>query len=296
MSMKTMAIGALTSMGMLAAPAHAAVETFTTVGAAQFIVPVGVTSIDVLLVGGGGGGANGHQGGGGAGQVLVQTLTVTAGQTFALSVGAGGTGAVSQNADNVIVGLTAGGATTFGALSADGGQVVNGINLGGHDGSSGGGAACNAGSLGGAGGSGGTNGQACQSGSSMPLGFGAGDYLASLVVFDDVSVTAGAGGAGGTGTHAGGGGAGGVLLDLVGPSGGDGLAAFSALGGQGYGAGGGAGGLDVTLNEIRFGGGDGADGLVLVEYAAVVSDVPLPAGGALLLSAFGLAAGLRRRG
>jgi hypothetical protein len=66
-------------------------------------------------------------------------------------------------------------------------------------------------------------------------------------------------------THAGGGGGGGVLLDGIGPSGQDGGAAFSGKGGGGFGGGGGAGGYDASGN-VRIAGGNGAPGLVYVEW------------------------------
>lgn len=284
MSFNKVVIGAAVTI-CIAGSSMAASMTFDTVGAGDFIVPADVSEINYLIVGGGGGGANGHQGGGGAGEVLIGTLSVSAGQSISYNVGAGGSGADSAVSSNVIIGLTGGGSSSFGIFTASGGGVVAGVNLGGHNGSSGGGAACNGGSLGGNGGSGGSNGQACQFGSSMPIGTGQGDYTALLALFSEDAVTAGSGGAGGTGTHAGGGGAGGILINGIGPAAGNGLAAFSALGGQGFGAGGGAGGLDGFLNSIRYGGGDGASGLVYLQYNAVsVAPVPLPAGFPMLLA------------
>jgi hypothetical protein len=56
-----------------------------------------------------------------------------------------------------------------------------------------------------------------------------------------------------------------VLVDGAGPSGGDGAAMFSAKGGVGYGAGGGGGGYDAS-GPVRVAGGDGAAGLVYVEW------------------------------
>lgn len=235
--------------------------TFTS--SQNFIVPVGVTSINVLAIGGGGGGANGHQGGGGAGFLNTGTFTVSSGQSIFVTVGSGGDGAITQSNNN-IVGLTAGTSSSFGGfLTVNGGGVVSGVNQGGHNGSSGGGAACNGGSLAGFGGSGGSNGQPCQSGTSMPIGLGQGDYTPLLALFVDNAITAGLGGAGGTGSHAGGGGAGGILINNAGINASNGLASFSGLGGKGFGSGGGAGGFN---GGNRIGGGDGADGLVYIEF------------------------------
>lgn len=134
--------------------ANAGLITYTNADASDlFTVPYGVTEIRVLAIGGGGGGANGHQGGGGAGFLSTGIFSVNALDSFEINVGSGGLGA--QNGSNTIVGLTAGGTSSFGdLLDALGGGVVTGINQGGHNGSSGGGAACNAGSLGGKGGTG----------------------------------------------------------------------------------------------------------------------------------------------
>ncbi len=286
-------MAALFGLALTAGTASAGFIAFTdAAGPHTFTVPAGVTSLTVLTVGGGGGGANGHQGGGGSGFVAEGTFSVTPGDIYNVIVGAGGHGAAADPSSNGIVGLTPGGASFFGSLvTSAGGGVVAGVNLGGHNGGSGGGAACNGGSLAGDGGSGGGDGQACQAGASMPIGFGQGAFAALLSPFVENALTAGAGGAGGTGTHAGGGGAGGVLLGGAGPSAGDGGASFSGHGGMGYGAGGGAGGLNQSLSDTRFGGGDGASGLVYVEFA----EVPEPVSAALFgVGLLGLAAARRR--
>jgi len=91
--------------------------------------------VNVLLVGGGGGGANGWAGGGGGGQVvLANTLSVTAGSTYSITVGGGGAGAIT-NGDGVD-----GSSSTFGALlSAAGGGGGGTGNSQGHIGGSSGG-------------------------------------------------------------------------------------------------------------------------------------------------------------
>lgn len=236
-------------------------QIFTSNG--TFTVPAGVTQVRVLCVGGGGGGASGHQGGGGSGYVQTGTFNVSAGQTINVTVGTGGTGASAVNNDNTIIGISPGTASSFGnLLTANGGQVVTSVNGGGQHGGSGGGGSCNGGSPGGNGGTAGSNGGACN----QPYGNGQGNYTASLSMFIRNSITAGAGGAGGQSSHSGGGGGGGILINGTGPSGGDGPQSFSAKGGAGYGGGGGAGGYNSSTSSFRYAGGNGANGVVYVEW------------------------------
>src|SRR3989344_3229583 len=69
------------------------VVSFTTTGTTTWNVPVGVTSVDVLVVGGGGGGGYDAAGGGGAGGYNYQTaVAVTPLSTVTVAVGAGGAG------------------------------------------------------------------------------------------------------------------------------------------------------------------------------------------------------------
>jgi hypothetical protein len=235
-------------------------RVFTTSG--TFLVPPGVTTVSVLAVGGGGGGANGHQGGGGSGRVAFATLAVTPGTTIPITVGGPGEGAEPCSGCNEILGNTAGGTSAFGAaLTALGGATPTVINGPGGAGGSGGGGSCNGGPVGGAGGTAGGAGGGC----TYVGGAGQGSFAAALAALTVRALTAGAGGAGGVSTHGAGGGGGGVLVDGAGPSGGDGAAMFSAKGGVGYGAGGGGGGYDAS-GPVRVAGGDGAAGLVYVEW------------------------------
>ena len=66
--------------------------TFTNTGPCNWTVPAGVTSADVLTIGGGGAGGGGVGGGGGAGEFIETTgRGLTGGSTVLISVGAGGT-------------------------------------------------------------------------------------------------------------------------------------------------------------------------------------------------------------
>jgi hypothetical protein len=68
------------------------VTSFTSVGTTSWTCPVGVTSVDVLIVGGGGGtGFDVGGGGGGGGVVYLPSYKVTAGTAYTVIVGAGGT-------------------------------------------------------------------------------------------------------------------------------------------------------------------------------------------------------------
>lgn len=180
-----------------------------------------------------------------------------------MTVGDFGLGAIVCDDCNMIAGNTPGRPSSFGALlSVAGGQTPTVGNGPGGDGGSGGGGSCNDGPIGGAGGSAGGSGLAC----TYQGGIGQGSLVAALASFTVHTLTAGPGGAGGTSSHAGGGGAGGVVLDGAGPSGSDGPQAFSGKGGRGYGAGGGGGGFDAPTGTLRFAGGNGAPGVVHVEW------------------------------
>lgn len=115
---------------------------FTSSG--NWTAPTGVTSVQVLVVGGGGAGGGSNAGnnyagggGGGAGGYISQTYTVVPGNSYTVTVGAGGTGTTAQGNN--------GGNSVFATLTAIGGG-------GGGEGSSGGATASTAGRNGGSGG------------------------------------------------------------------------------------------------------------------------------------------------
>lgn len=222
--------------------ARADTFTGTTPGPGTFIVPLGVTSIKVLVVGGGGGGAGGGAGGAGSGHLASLVLAVAPGDTIDYTVGPGGTsGANGSNTvvllNSVIVVQATGGSTGFGFFGGSGG--------------SGGGAACVP--FGGAnGGSNGADGASC---ASTAGGLGQGGLGGPLSLFTESLITAGSGGAPALSLNAGGGGGGGILIAGSGGNGAPGI--NGASGGAGYGAGGGGG---------LIGGGTGAPGIVYFEY------------------------------
>lgn len=86
-----------------------------------FIVPAGVTSINLCMIGGGGGGAsadytdNGHVAGGGhAGQIISITIPVVESMEFPITIGNGGSGGIGAAGFN-------GKSTSFGDYVASGG-------------------------------------------------------------------------------------------------------------------------------------------------------------------------------
>ena len=91
--------------------------SFTSTTSCTWVVPAGVTSIDIVVVGGGGAGGYGSRGGGGgAGEVAYSTgLSVTAGATITVAVGLGG--ASSGDGSSAANGTQ----TTFGSVIALGG-------------------------------------------------------------------------------------------------------------------------------------------------------------------------------
>lgn len=210
-------------------------------GSDIWVVPCGVTQITVEVwgAGGGGGGAfrsnkNAGGGGGGGGAYKKSTISVSGGQVFNYSIGAGGQGGgfflwFSSDGD-------AGGSTTFGSLSANGGS-------GGKNGSNGGGTGGNRGN----GTPGGYNGGDGGSGSGS---FGAGG-----------GGGAGSGGAGGNGNAGGGAGGNGVN---PGGKGGDGQS-NNGSGRNGETPGGGGGGARRSSAGSNDG-GRGGDGQIIITY------------------------------
>ena len=95
-------------------------------GNGTFTIPEGVRSIDVFVVGGGGGGGADSGSGAGGGYTNMRTgISVIPGQTFSVSIGAGGKGGVSDYSSGSFkfTKATDGGTTSFGNfISAAGGK------------------------------------------------------------------------------------------------------------------------------------------------------------------------------
>ena len=91
---------------------------FTSTSDCDWIVPSGVTEIDIVLVGGGGGGGSGSRaGGGGAGELAYKdAYAVTPESSISVSVGSGGIGGVDG-----VSAAESGSSSTFGAAVALGG-------------------------------------------------------------------------------------------------------------------------------------------------------------------------------
>jgi hypothetical protein len=257
-------------------------------------VPTGVTAIDVLVVGGGGGGGSDGGGGGGGGEVRQTTgISVGAGVSATITVGAGGTGNIHGQTN-----FTDGGASSLNingtTYSANGGlKSVNWQS-----------AAYYA-----PGGSGGTNGTQLTGGTDFSKGgrnsvqndgFAAGGYgtvgFAGVTTsFTGTSTVFAGGGGGGICTNtkseatfgglaggAGGGGRGALHTQNVGSDAGQ-----PGTNGLGGGGGGGSacndGGSDG--NTSRTAGGRGGNGVVYIKYIPAISITSNPSSATGVLGA-----------
>jgi hypothetical protein len=132
-------------MALTRVPAAATTPTYTSqmlTSGTTFTVPTGVSSVDVLLIGGGQGGqgcsttavvGNGKSasGGGGGAIMYLRNYPVTAGGTVTYSIGSGGSGGANPapTANSEGNGGT-GGNTTFGSLVCPGGNSRVGSSVG----------------------------------------------------------------------------------------------------------------------------------------------------------------------
>ena len=255
---------------------HATTLTFTSSG--TWAVPLGVTSVDVLVVAGGGGGGLGVGGGGGGGGVIHNSsYSVTPGNVITVTVGSGGLGGLdwfhySYN----------GGNSSFGSITAVGGGSGNSYDsetTAGSGGSGGGGASQIDVPGGSAAGGSGTSGQGYAGGSGVSsyyLASAGGGGGASGAGASSSGNSGGNGGAGytfnGVVYGSGGGGAGygpgGGSAGTGGANAGNGASGLDSPGSSGVanrgGGGGGAGGFDTTGSY----GGTGGSGVVIITFTA----------------------------
>lgn len=244
--------------------------------------PVGIYSVDYLVVAGGGGGAAGYGGGGGGGGgLLAATTSVTPGTAYSITVGAGGAGYPGYNNGGWINNHGTSGANSsgFNATALGGGGGGGGGTVNGYAGGSGGGGGDSA--TGGAGTAG--QGYAGGNGVSAPTSpnYGAGGGGGAGGVGSVGTNTAG--GNGGTGasssisgtlTYYAAGGGGGTYNGGTGGSGGTGgggsgsngaPAGGNATTSTGSGGGGGAGYASPGPNASG-GAGNGAGGIAIIRY------------------------------
>jgi autotransporter-associated beta strand protein len=241
-------------------------DTFTSSGNSTWVAPSNVTKVEVLLVGGGGGGGYDAGGGGGGGGVIYNTsYAVTAGTSYNVTVGAGGTGGVGYvNGTNITgatneqkgVNGTIGGNTSFATLTAIGGG-------------SGGGK----GQAGGSGGANGGSGEKYISGTNSSLadyyagagGSGAGANGGAAVNYGNGTGKAGDGGIGSSNSITG-------ITQIYGSGGGGGVYSSSSIAGNGS-VGSAAGGnftsnanavpaADPLTASASYGGGGAGGGVV----------------------------------
>jgi hypothetical protein len=236
------------------------IQVFTS--STTWTAPIGVSSVNYLVVAGGGGS---YIAGGGAGGYRTGTLSVTSGTSYTVTVGAGG-GQQNNGSDSVFSSITSlggGGAPAGGAGNSGGsggggsyGSAAGGAGTGGQ-GNNGGSGSSNAGGGGGGAGGAGSNAPSAQNGGNG----GNGTTVSSAL---------------GGGTYAGGGGGGattaGGSVPGTGGSGGGGAGSrtstsYAGTANTGGGAGGNASGL--------AGGANGGSGIVIVSYTVdSMTDVP----------------------
>jgi hypothetical protein len=221
------------------------VHTFTGNGT---FASTGNVKIDYLVVGGGGGGGAGDGAGGGGGGALAGTNVTLTGGSYAVVIGAGGTGASAVSPNDVAnPAATNGGNSSFNGLTALGGG-----SGGSEDNTGGGGPKNNGGNGGSGGGFGGANGSQNLPGGLGTAGQGFNGGTRNSVLTPNYTGMGGGGGAGGPGGNGNSSNAGG--------NGGVGLGS-SITGGLAYYGGGGGGSSRQSCVRASGGlGGGGAGG------------------------------------
>jgi hypothetical protein len=246
-------------------PAAIGQQAYTTAGSYSWVAPAGVTSVSIVAVGGGGSGnrsdQNNSKGGGGGGLGYKNNYSVTAGNSYTVVVGAGGTGypcvsTVGNSGSNsyfVSTCVVKGGGgiggsfspaySNYGTFTGDGGGNGGGTACAGNQGGGGGGAGGYAGNGSSPSISGGRNPGSNSPGCAGVFGAGGGgggDFNGNgggggggVGILGQGCSGAGGAAGGNTSTRSGGGGSGG--------SSGGGVYAYGGFGGA-YGGGGGSGG------------------------------------------------------
>jgi hypothetical protein len=217
-------------------------EIFTTVETTTWTAPIGVTTVEYLVVAGGGGAGNGFDnaggGGGAGGMVLTGTINVTSGQSYTITVGDGGIGGANARVNNA---GTDGENSVFGSIIALGGGRGQGSRTGGLPGAKYTDVSAATGGAGSGGGNGGKGGGGVINGfnNSGTTGGAGGNGVSSSI--SGTSVTYGAGGAGGNA----------------------GTQNSGVNGTSNSGNGGRAGGAAAASST---GGGNGGSGIVIIKY------------------------------
>jgi hypothetical protein len=252
------------TLGALAASA----QTATFISSGSLTVPAGVTSAKVYIWGGGGGGGGttknnpnwyGNGGGGGGGACTVNTVIVSSGQTYTITIGTSGTGGTTGGAVP-----TAGGITTVsgpgGTFTAGGGApgtnqtstATNATAAGGVGGNTGTGTIFNGGN-----GSMGNNGNSASTGVSG-TGGGAGGAAAAGT---SPASACGVSGTGGAGIYTGGNGGYNSACSTT----------TDQAGSAGTQPGGGGSGNNTW--GTRMGGGNGGAGEVIIVYTIALPTI-----------------------
>jgi hypothetical protein len=236
----------ITSVGVACPPA----TSYTTPGTYNLTVPAGVTSIQVVAIGGGGGGSGeifGIGATGGSGAQVTAALSVTAGQVIALVVGGGAHGGLTPGGGICSTGGGGGGATSIDVGQAD--QII-------------------AGGGGGGGGSCGTPGEYGGSGGGVGGAGGAGGFYGGDGGSGGIGGAAGPDGLAGGNGNDGPGGNGGANGSYPGGAGGSGGVGGGAGGNASLGAGGGGGGYGGGASAEGGGGAGGSTGPAGTGYSA----------------------------
>jgi hypothetical protein len=252
-------------------------DTVRITSSQSWTVPAGVTGATVYLWGGGGGAGGGtvstttnywgEGGAGGGGACSVNSITLTPGQVWAATVGAGGIAGNGATSCTTCTYATAGGTSAFvnggTTLSASGGGAgigatgtVGGTFAGGPAGSTGTGTVYAGGA-----GSAGYNGNASNTGTSATGGGAGGSAGAGTAPAIGCGVT----GTGGTGTFPGGNG--GYNADC---------GTYTGLAGSPGSLPGGGGGGDNTYTSGRLYGGAGGQGEIIIVYPSPTGTTGCP--------------------